>query len=56
MRQLHNIPSKKANERVVLITEVTYVRHDINGGRQARIRIRGQERPLKSVSEECDEN
>ena len=33
-----------------------YDRHDINGGRQARIRIQDKKHPLKSFSEERDEN
>ena len=40
----------------MLLIEEIYDRHDINGGRQTRIRIRDKKHPLKSVSEECHEN
>ena len=56
MRQFHGYPSKKANTQYLLLIEEIYDRHDISGGRQTRIRIRDKKHPLKSVSEECDEN
>ena len=56
MRQLHGYPSKKANAWYFLLTEEIYERHDINGGRQMRIRIRDKKHPLNSDSEERDEN
>ena len=56
VRQLHGYPSKKANAWYFLLTEEIYERHDINGGRQMRIRIRDKKHPLKSDSEERDEN
>ena len=56
MRQFHGDPSKKANTQYLLLIEEIYDRHDINGGRQTRIRIRDKKHPLKSDSEERDEN
>ena len=56
MRQLHGFPSKKANTQYLLLIEEIYDRHDINGGRQTRIRIRDKKHPLKSDSGGRDEN
>ena len=56
MRQLHGYPSKKANTQYLLLIEEIYDRHDINGGRQMRIRIRDKKHQLKSVSGKRDEN